>query len=75
MKKNRIKHSESLNGSIERIPFLAQFAIYDDNMNPVSFSSVRINEYMEYELVKFRTCITSDDINKLLEEAEKRGDI
>ena len=74
MNKNRVIENEYIEQSVLRIPFLKQFAIYEGN-NIVSFSSVRINEYMEYKLIPFRSGLDSKSINELLKKAEERGDL
>jgi hypothetical protein len=69
--KNRVKQQESIERSLERIPFLKHFYSYGLN----AFLTGKINEYMGYCYVTLHTPLTSMSINKILEEAEKRGDI
>jgi Mor family transcriptional regulator len=86
--KNRIEYQEGIQSSIERIPFLKRFTRQVENDSgglPYVIDGVRIfdfimdsqliNEYMGYEYLKKRSSLTSESINKVLEEAEKRGDL
>lgn len=77
MKKNRVFYQEVILDSMERIPFIKRFwsdAILDEDGDPGWFDSEKINAYMGYKWTKDRL-VTSDSINEILEEAERRGDL
>lgn len=75
---NRVLKNEGIAESVDRIPFLEQFFLGANivGMSLVPFaSSMRVNEYMGRVVAVPGRPITSDLINELLEEAEKRGDL
>lgn len=65
----RVYPDESIMQSLERIPFLKDFC------TGLIFHSEIANKYMGYHLVDYQDLLSSKSINKLLEEAERRGDI
>jgi len=70
--KNRVVSNELNSDVIERIPFLAQFISPD---NTWTQCLERANAYMGCEFFIFGQRVTAHLLNKILEEAEKRGDI
>jgi hypothetical protein len=72
--KNRVEFAEDILSSINRIPFLKRF-MYKDSEMICPFDYNKINEYLGYEYLNSESLLTSDSINHVLEEAEKRGDI
>lgn len=78
MNKNRVEYQESIQGSIERIPFLKMFLWDDDternDMQCPYFDPDKINDYMGYHWTKDKH-LTSKSVNEILEEAERRGDL
>lgn len=75
---NRVVPHEGIIESMDRIPFLQQFClglIQNGFVIAPYISSVRVNEYLGRQAVDHGQAITSDFINQLLEEAEKRGDL
>jgi hypothetical protein len=73
---NRVEYGEDMWGSVERIPFLKRFFRNGNYLVPLDY--IKMNEYMgnilPFPLTADRPCLSSD-INCLLEEAEKRGDL
>jgi hypothetical protein len=77
--KNRVEYQEDVKASIERIPFLKRFLWGDDGIPPhvgacPYFDPSKINEYMGFHWTKKRS-LTSKNMNEILEEAERRGDL
>lgn len=70
---NRVNHKESIIIAIIRIPFLRRFVTSIKDTWVVS--SEEINKYMGFEYVSFQEEITSKSINRIIEEAEERGDL
>lgn len=76
----RVRPGEDIAESLDRIPFLKQFrlsppGIDEEGMTVIFLSSVRVNEYMGFTFLEKGANATSESINKVLEEAERRGDI
>ncbi len=67
----RVYYQESILNSLERIPFLKRF------WTGHNFDHLKMNEYMgnTWEPRTSNHPFTSADINVLLQEAERRGDI
>jgi len=64
-----VKKQSLIGDLFTKYPFLLNLSI-----NHI-FQSKLINEYMGYELVKYQSRFNSRDINIILNEAEKRGDL
>ena len=75
---NRVELREGIIDSIERIPFLKRF-VTPNNYNNDSLSSASLNEYMDgvegWNVLTTHSPMQSADINMVLSEAEKRGDL
>ena len=80
--KNRIDYQEDISKSIERIPFLKRFLMERLGTNSrhetigLNFSSQKILDYLgvDYHIVT-DGAMMSGELNKVLEIAEKRGDL
>lgn len=70
MSGKRIYFQESVSGATQRIPFLARF----QKENGV-LSLKLINKYMGFRLLLPDDSVSSFVMNKVLEEAERRGDL
>lgn len=70
---NSVEFQESIVSAVSRIPFLKRF--YSSDWSP----HVLINEYMQgvetWVDLTVESPVTSVDINVVLNEAEKRGDV
>ena len=88
--KNRVIKFESVDESIQRIPFLKKFLTpYAEthmeeygHIRFINFENVgsiicrhKINDYMGFEMIKEYSPSSEDTINPLFEEAERRGDL
>ena len=76
--KNRVDFQEDISDSIKRIPFLKKFCWDKGVIVPHSgccpfFDSFKINKYMGYNWTDGRE-LTSQGMNEILSEAERRGD-
>ncbi len=67
----RVMYQEDITDLLHRISFLRQFYTSQTNC----LCTARLNEYMGYECFKKGCSMLSVEINYLLKEAEKRGDI
>ena len=74
MKNNRLEPGDAIGETFKAVPFLGRFTTTNIYSWP-TISSKLINDYMGYELVGFQAPVRCAEINILLEEAEKRGDI
>jgi len=76
--KNRVKYQEYILESIGRIPFLKKFLWDKDtdrnDMQCPYFDPDKINKYMGYHWTKDKK-LSSKNMNEILEEAERRGDL
>jgi hypothetical protein len=70
----RIHPNEFVEESIKRIPFLKRF-LHENRFMICPFDREKINEYMGFEHIKPYDNFTSKAINKVLKEAERRGEI
>ncbi len=66
----RIIAGETIQESMDRIPFLKRFKTKE-----TFFSSFLVNEYMGYKYVRRYADCTIESVDGILEEAEMRGDI
>lgn len=74
--KNRVEPLERIQDCIDRIPFLTRFIRHRNNKDGFfSFDSEEIDAYMGFRLVAPQGIILASDLNRLLEEAERRGDL
>jgi division protein CdvB (Snf7/Vps24/ESCRT-III family) len=75
--KNRVGFQESIPNSLDRVKFLRRFVFKD--LGGWRFNLDEINDYMKdvegWIPITSDTTQESQHMNKILEEAEKRGDL
>ena len=73
----RVEPFEYITDSLKKIPFLERFVIRSESTKFMGFDVDKMNEYMNDVWIPRRwdSIMASNDINWILEEAERRGDI
>lgn len=71
----KVYENESIQSSMERIPFLKKFFMDDDGFCRFVDVCEKVNKYAGVKILTPKEPITAEKTNKLLEIAYKKGDI